>query len=695
MKRERKAVPLTRAKARKVEVACTVFKATCVRQSLGASVTPAWKAAINADIERIGAIVWLGSRAFHHFLTTRVATGKATLPNDDNALARLIKACFTVHCTGASNTAARRAPDFVEWRTEWEADVASHLPGACAVSVGGLGNALQFECAEYLTAFKKHLRYGLVDLYTRTLRAVDRLSKRDAEAATARRLCGSPYFKGVFPKHTEADPDATLIETHQQAFEVLCDCLRAIERTKSGKNFHLAPLVGPSRRFLFLDARQLLLMYQHYPTLRSADGPPSRLGDVFSLGVPRKGFTLGASVRTDGVQVVARWEKPFEKRLTMSATKHDEWVVRQKAKAALTEQYEDQQRRLAAGEKLAEGEALIDGKRVRTKRKYDGDAPVFLTTGLPTAERGLFKESAIPTKGGVLPTVVAIDPGHCNVWAASRSAEGGAWEALTPISSGRYRHESGLRPFQQWSKRSLRRPALRDASVALTEASLKTPDPVAFTAALLRQAGAWDVLRTFYGSKTFAKRRFLRARRKQRFEETAVNRLIAESERGRDAPAVFAYGDGQFASSMRGCHGGTPHARLRRLLALKRRVVMVDEYLTTKRCPTCRCETHLTKEERKTSFRTAYTVQPKGKAKYTRKDGVEVLKQVHGLSHCHVCATLWGRDHAATLNIGRVFVAKWQTGTRPAYLCRPITTKCVAASKGRLSTGLLVCPDAV
>ena len=111
---------------------------------------------------------------------------------------------------------------------------------------------------------------------------------------------------------------------------------------------------------------------------------------------------------------------------------------------------------------------------------------------------------------------------------------------------------------------------------------------------------AWNVLRTFYGSKAFAKRRFLLARRKQAFEEQVINKLITESERGSTTPAVFAYGDGQFASSMQGCHGGTPHAfcggfllrkkflgfaqkphkifglcpkTKRRLLALKRRVV--------------------------------------------------------------------------------------------------------------------------
>ena len=279
-----------------------------------------------------------------------------------------------------------------------------------------------------------------------------------------------------------------------------------------------------------------------------------------------------------------------------------------------------------------------------------------------------------------LPPVVAIDPGHCNVWAASVSNDGEEWKGVKQLSSGQYRTGIGMRAFQQWSQRSLRRPHLQAAAVALTEASLKTPDPTAFTAALVRQATAWDVLRTFYGGKAFAKRRFLLARRKQAFEEQVINELIAKSERGSSTPAVFAYGDGQFASSMQGCHGGTPHARLRRLLAMKRRVVLVDEYLTTKRCPTCRCTNHLTAEERKNTniYRATFAVQPKGVATYTRKDGAVVRKRVHGLSHCHACSTLWSRDHAATINIGRVFVEQWQTGTRPAYLCRP--TMCRAAS---------------
>ena len=80
---------------------------------------------------------------------------------------------------------------------------------------------------------------------------------------------------------------------------------------------------------------------------------------------------------------------------------------------------------------------------------------------------------------------------------------------------------------------------MKTAAESLAESTLKTLDVGEFTAALVRQATAWSTLRWFYGGKTFAKRRFLLAKRKQHFEEKAVNRLIAESERGRDLSAPW------------------------------------------------------------------------------------------------------------------------------------------------------------
>ena len=109
---------------------------------------------------------------------------------------------------------------------------------------------------------------------------------------------------------------------------------------------------------------------------------------------------------------------------------------------------------------------------------------------------------------------------------------------------------------------------------------------------------------------------------------------------------------------MRGCSGASPHARLMRLLAQQRRVVLVDEYRSTKGCPGC-CHV------------TGSMVQPKGNATYTTKKGHTHHKRVHGLSQCKHCHVLWSRDFAATLNIGKVFKAAWRGEARPAYLRRP------------------------
>ena len=135
---------------------------------------------------------------------------------------------------------------------------------------------------EYTTAFKKHLRpqRGIAALHSRALRAADGLSKRDAETATERRLCGSPYF--LFHHNAVADPDAPTITNHHEALLVLVGCLRAVDAA-GGKNFHLAPLVGPGRRFLFLDRRQLQYTYTQHPELPTCGGARPAFGFLFAF----------------------------------------------------------------------------------------------------------------------------------------------------------------------------------------------------------------------------------------------------------------------------------------------------------------------------------------------------------------------------------------------------------------------------
>jgi hypothetical protein len=223
------------------------------------------------------------------------------------------------------------------------------------------------------------------------------LSKRDAESATERRLCGSPYFKGVFHHNAVADPDAPTVTNHHEAVLVLVGCLRAVDAA-GGKNFHLAPLVGPGRRFLFLDRRQLQYTYTYHPELRAAGHDlPTCVADVVSVASPRKGYALGASVRTDGVQLVARWEKEGTKTLTMGLKAYAKWQHKRSVKEQIRIDYADQQRRLAAGEKLRDGERRIDGKQCRIKRKFASTEPIIHKTGFVPAANGLFADGAIPS----------------------------------------------------------------------------------------------------------------------------------------------------------------------------------------------------------------------------------------------------------------------------------------------------------
>ena len=179
------------------------------------------------------------------------------------------------------------------------------------------------------------------------------------------------------------------------------------------------------------------VLQEIYATKTYQLGPkaPTKLQDVFNLTSPRKNHELGASLQTDGIQLICRWEKDVQRTITVSTAKHEEYEKNKVEKAKFLALYEEQQRR-----PLREGEQKIDGRRVRTKIPSLQDKATALKSGLLDTSCGLFTYTAIESTiaKAALPTVVAIDPGHCNVWFASRRplTEGEKWEPLTPISGG-------------------------------------------------------------------------------------------------------------------------------------------------------------------------------------------------------------------------------------------------------------------
>ena len=165
-------------------------------------------------------------------------------------------------------------------------------------------------------------------------------------------------------------------------------------------------------------------------------------------------------------------------------------------------------------------------------------------------------------------------------------------------------------------------------------------------------------MKGWYSSEDFAKLRFWQQRQKQKFDAVYINKTVRllKEEAGEGNEFVVAYGDGKFPLTMKGV-GSSAHERLMRLLSKKVRVVITDEYRTTKACPKCREQGH--------SMR-----QPKGSKTRTGRDGIEHRVNVHGLSHCRRCHTLWARDYAATVNIGRSFVNYFFHGRPLEYLSR-------------------------
>ena len=126
-----------------------------------------------------------------------------------------------------------------------------------------------------------------------------------------------------------------------------------------------------------------------------------------------------------------------------------------------------------------------------------------------------------------------------------------------------------------------------------------------------------------------------------------------------DTDSYSAYGDGDFPLSMKGMDGGcSAHKRLMMLLAKRVRIVLTNEYRTTKGCPKCANKEFSMKCPKKNS------------EYFHRGRNKNYKKQIHGLSFCCGCKKLFARDYIASMNICRSFVSYFNTGGAVDYLSR-------------------------
>ena len=134
-----------------------------------------------------------------------------------------------------------------------------------------------------------------------------------------------------------------------------------------------------------------------------------------------------------------------------------------------------------------------------------------------------------------------------------------------------------------------------------------------------------------------------------------VNELVPDPE------TIVALGNAKFATTIKSL-GSTPIAKIVKVLAENRRVVIVPEVNTTKRCSYCQTNKQNTKQ--------AYR---KDKCKDCRKDNRDTStkqykKTIHGLRHCTKCSQSLNRDKNAARGIFFSFRHLYRHGCLPAFL---------------------------
>jgi len=97
-------------------------------------------------------------------------------------------------------------------------------------------------------------------------------------------------------------------------------------------------------------------------------------------------------------------------------------------------------------------------------------------------------------------------------------------------------------------------------------------------------------LKYLYLSRQFGKRRFLRQRQKQQFDDKFINKVVKVfSKAAGTNNFIVAYSDRSFPLAMKGldfcC---SAHERLMMLLSKRVRIIMTNECRTTKAFPKCR-----------------------------------------------------------------------------------------------------------
>jgi hypothetical protein len=175
---------------------------------------------------------------------------------------------------------------------------------------------------------------------------------------------------------------------------------------------------------------------------------------------------------------------------------------------------------------------------------------------------------------------------------------------------------------------------VKDAEDWLSHVDSRVSGVEAFKAYLKRRFEVEDYLKEFYGDRVYRLHRWWNWRDRRKSEDRFIQRAVKTFGKN----AVLAYGDWSAGYAMKHL-APTPTRGLRARLAKKLKVVMVEEYNTTKLCSRCHGET---------------VPDPVLKREVICKDGSKRKDSVRGIRRCYSAkcgGRYWNRDLNAAINI--------------------------------------------
>ena len=379
------------------------------------------------------------------------------------------------------------------------------------------------------------------------------------------------------------------------------------------KTFSYLPIQSYQRASIDIQGKDILVLLRRMgykvPSRYTQDLKYTLWNTVLNFPFQRGSWFFNGTITTDGVQVsLLWWKKDLVEKKDLERDETDLGYNPFKKKGTTTE---------------VEEEDKID---------------------LGTVSKGLFTHQEIhPCKNL---KVIGIDPGRNYLLTASNGFS---------LSKKQYYEECGFKETK--TRRDLYLlgvpKKIRDRIHEAANQTFRVPDFKDWKANWEARKPLEDLLFKFYGNKTFRNHKFFMYRRTQKCMDKAFNRLLKGVNLSK---TVVAFGDGSFPSSSKGELPG-PLSSLVRKLSKRIRVVMIDEYNTSKTCNDC----HGRHSDRKMhSF--VYKKQT--------KTFERVWKPSYEILQCKNCLRWHQRDSNASKNIKMLLESILHSKSRPMAFCR-------------------------